>query len=228
MKSKAVRALMLAVVIVVAACSGAASKGTMPPPSGPHGVVDPSGVPDFVAVAGRDDGIAGYVAKEAILQASDQTWPVYADDLRTVVGQLVPGKGFVPAGVDPATVPDVQVSVAPSIASPAQPNQKLVVYMRNAGSAELFTAVATGDQYTEGTGTLGGGYIGAGCYDVPSGSALVLLDRAPNVAGATATSTMYVGGTEVPPPSMWLDVAVSGGVTTGRGIPAWWASPPAC
>lgn len=43
-------------------------------------------------------------------------WPVvYGDDLRTVVGQMVPGKGFVPVGVDPATVPTFAVEVGPSV-----------------------------------------------------------------------------------------------------------------
>lgn len=40
--------------------------------------------------------------------------PVYGPDLTAVVGQLVPDKGFVPAGVDPASVPSRPVEVAPA------------------------------------------------------------------------------------------------------------------
>ncbi len=101
--------------IVLAACSAlpqAGSKGTMPPP-GPNGQIDASTVPDFVGVAGAE-GVVGYVAKDAVLNdPGDQTWPVYGDDLRTVVGQLMPGRGFVPLGVDPAAIPTYAVQVGP-------------------------------------------------------------------------------------------------------------------
>lgn len=60
----AVRRFELTTWIVVGllsgACSPFASKGTMPPP-GPNGQVDASAAPDFIAVAGEDGGIAGYV-----------------------------------------------------------------------------------------------------------------------------------------------------------------------
>ena len=35
----------------------------------------------------------------------DESCPVYADDLITLVGHMVPGRGFVPLGVDPVDVP---------------------------------------------------------------------------------------------------------------------------
>jgi hypothetical protein len=56
----------------LAACSPFASKGTLPPP-GPNGQVDPSSAPDFLAVAGRDGGIAGYSRKDDVLGAGDRS-----------------------------------------------------------------------------------------------------------------------------------------------------------
>ena len=103
--------LAVLVIAVLGGCSHSGrllTKGTMPPP-GPDGMVDPSSAPDFIAVAGREDGIAGWVAKSYVfptervvkgrpgaLPPADPPEPVYADDLRTVVGYLVVGEGFVP------------------------------------------------------------------------------------------------------------------------------------
>ena len=85
----------------------------MPPP-GPNGEVDASPAPDFLAVAGRDAGIAGYARREDVLSPGDGPFPVYGDDLRMVVGQMVPNRGFVPAGVDPATIPTFAAEAGPS------------------------------------------------------------------------------------------------------------------
>ena len=70
-------------------------------------------MPDFIAVAWSGSGLAGYARKDDVLSALDRPFPVYAEDLRTIVGQMVPGKGFVPAGVDPNAVPDTPVMVGP-------------------------------------------------------------------------------------------------------------------
>jgi hypothetical protein len=98
----------------------------MPPP-GSGGRIDPSAVPDFVAVAGKDGGIVGYVSKRYVLPDSsalprlpnNESWPVYAADLRTVVGHMVTDKGFVPLGVDPNDVSAPPVVVGPSPAPPS-------------------------------------------------------------------------------------------------------------
>ena len=108
-------AVGITLAIVVAACLASpttGSKGTMPPP-GPNGEIDPGAWPDYVAVAG-EVGIAGYVAKEAVVDPGDRTWPVYGEDLRTVVGHLVPGRGLVPAGVDPESAPTFEVHAGPA------------------------------------------------------------------------------------------------------------------
>ena len=91
----------------------------MPPP-GPDGTVDAGRAPDFIAFAGQTDHIIGWVPKEYLLGAKtgdpNAPIPVYADDLRTLIGHDVAGKGFVPLGVDPAGAPNIPVSVAPSAA----------------------------------------------------------------------------------------------------------------
>lgn len=96
------------------------SKGTMPP-AGPNGEINASQAPDFIAVAGQGGGIAGYTPRRYLFSApSQEPWPVYADDLRTLVGHMIAGKGFVPVGVDPATVPNKHVEAGPSLALPGR------------------------------------------------------------------------------------------------------------
>ena len=80
---------------LVGACSPVASKGTMPTP-GPNGQIDTASAPDFIAIAGHDGGIAGYARKADVLATDPAPFPVFADDLRTVVGQMVPDKGVHP------------------------------------------------------------------------------------------------------------------------------------
>ena len=70
--------------------------GTLPhPPS-------TAPTPDYVGVEGNDGQRVGY---ERLGGASPNT--VYGCDLTTVVGHLVPNKGFVPVGVNPETVPTI-------------------------------------------------------------------------------------------------------------------------
>jgi hypothetical protein len=62
-----------------------------------------SRIPDYIAIAYFDrPGVAGYASKEDV--AAIRPAPVYAQDLTTVVGQFIPGKGFIPVGVDPDSV----------------------------------------------------------------------------------------------------------------------------
>src|SRR6266566_9690123 len=173
----------------LAACSPFATKGTMPPP-GPNGQVDAKSAPDFISVAGRDGSVVGYVRKELVLSADDtggpgdEAWPVYGEDLYTVVGQMVPGKGFVPAGVDPATVPDIPVRVAPASGPPGEGSGQVVLYVRNDAAALASIAVQEAGQLAQGTGFWGSN-MGVGCYSMSPGSRLVLLDRSPAEASAS-------------------------------------------
>jgi hypothetical protein len=93
-------AVLLSAGAIASACSPVATKGTMPPP-GADGHVNASLAPDFIAVAGRDGGIAGYVPRSYLLPEPTTTTgrpveadiPVYGNDLQTLIGHMVAGKG---------------------------------------------------------------------------------------------------------------------------------------
>lgn len=114
--------------------SGTASAPTMGPiPTSAissNGTTDWSQVPDYVSVT-SDNQIVGYVPKSDLMPTpagqaipnqtpsnSDQPPPlserpqvavvtVYGSNLSTVVGHMYPGKGFVPEGTDPSSVPSL-------------------------------------------------------------------------------------------------------------------------
>jgi hypothetical protein len=72
----------------------------------PDGTLDLSRAPDFIPASNSDGEIVGYVAtKSVFLDLSDTPVPVFGDDLRTIVGHMAPGRGFVPLGTSPDTVP---------------------------------------------------------------------------------------------------------------------------
>lgn len=221
--------VVLALVLMatlVAACTPFASKGTMPPP-GPNGQVDASSAPDFLAVAGRDAGIAGYARKADILGPGDAPFPVYGDDLRTVVGQMVPGRGFVAAGVDPASVPTFAAEVASSGSPSGEASGQVVLYVRNDASEEAWITVEVEGQRWNSTGFRGQN-MGVGCYAMPAGSRLVLLDRSPEQPGASVVNAIHVRGQEAEPPSLWIMIGKDGSVQQGTGVPDWWGPPQSC
>lgn len=125
--------VVMAFSLVVAAAATAAAAGSVAPSKGPipeaawssSGELDMTLVPDYVSQLGPDGVIVGYVSREAMIDPSGgardalgrpiaATWPVYGEDLKTLVGYVVPDKGFVPVGVDPATVDSIPVTVAPA------------------------------------------------------------------------------------------------------------------
>ena len=113
------------------------TKGPLPenasPPQG--GPVYLALVPDFVAAFGRDGTtIAGYVPKGFLFGPSgdlpgtpsnppqSEPEPVYADDLTTLLGYMVPGSGFVPLGSSaPPAGPSGPVAPTPSVAPSSDP-----------------------------------------------------------------------------------------------------------
>lgn len=83
------------------------TKGTVPESAfREYGRLDPSQMPDFVETLGPDGERVGYTRREDALGMRGPTaepslgspTPVYADDLKTVVGYMHPGVGFVAAG----------------------------------------------------------------------------------------------------------------------------------
>jgi hypothetical protein len=224
----AFRALMVVVGLSMAlvGCDlvpRAGTKGTMPPP-GPGGQVDPSAMPDFIAVAG-DVGRVGWVEKAAVTEPSDRSWPVYADDLRTVVGQLVPGRGFVPAGVDPNAVPTIEVQVgAASPGAAAGGPWNVVVYVRNCSVEMVWIAVVSGGQ-VQGIGAAGfwpDGYIGSGDFSIGAGDRVVVLDRSPTEGGAVPRQLVYAGGSADEPVVRSVNIDKAGTAVVGNGELAWW------
>lgn len=219
--------LVLITALNLVGCSSFASKGTMPPP-GPNGVVDPSLAPDFMAVAGRDGGIAGYVPKRYLLPVPgpplEPDVPVYADDLQTLVGHMVNGKGFVPIGVDPGTVPNIPVQVAPSLAGPPGPSTSLTIYVRSAIAPITWLEIRSAGEMTGATGYNNG--LGVGCDDIPMDGEVVLLDRSPDDPGAQMLRTIYTRDPANFPATLWVDIGPDGAVSQGTGVPAWWPGPP--
>jgi hypothetical protein len=222
-------AALLVAALAVAGCSPLASKGTMPPP-GPNGEVDASLAPDFIAVAGEDEGIVGYVPKRFLfpepttrvdLQESDI--PVYAEDLRTLIGHMVAGRGFVPLGVDPQSVPTFRVEQGPSSAALSGEPTSLTIYVRSAVRETAWFAVLAGGDLVGGQGYNG---IGVGCVDIETGGQLVLLDRRPQDAGVQVLRTVYSRGQAGSLPTLWVDIDADGAISQGEGVPAWWTSEP--
>jgi hypothetical protein len=188
--------------------------------------VDASSAPDFIAVAGGDAGIAGYARKQDVLGPGDAPFPVFGDDLRTVVGQMVPDKGFIPAGMDPNTVPKIPVVVAPSGQGQSD-GSKVVLYVRNDSPTEIHDAVLVGGQVTD-SGGFWGQNMGVGCYSMPVGSRLVLLDRSATEPGASVLREIYTRGGEHVGPSLWIVIGKEGRIGQGTGVPDWWGAPQSC
>lgn len=105
--------------------SSTPTKGLVPPEADlGGGETNWSLVPDYIVALGRDGNPVGYASKEQVFslvpdafgkdgRPLDQPIPVYADDLATVVGHMVSGRGFVPLGTDIEAVPLFEASLQP-------------------------------------------------------------------------------------------------------------------
>jgi hypothetical protein len=118
-----------AVLFVLVAGAAAATRLLTVGPI-PDGAFQPGGplvsslVPDFVPASDQNGEIVGYVPKAYIVDGlADPTdslgrpqspnIPVFAADLKTLVGYMVPDKGFVPLGTSPESVPTIPVQQGP-------------------------------------------------------------------------------------------------------------------
>ncbi len=228
------RLLVLSVAaLIVVACTPTGSKGTMPP-AGPDGNIDRDSAPDFIAVAVGNRDEVGYVPKQFLLPEPTTStelphgdpWPVYAEDLRTLIGHMIPGKGFVPVGVDPATIPDRPVQMGPSF-GPVAGAHVLTLYIRNASSATAWVASVMDGTVRESSSFSGG--IGAKCLTSAPDGRLLLMDRPPDEPGGQTRLEISVPSGADNPVTLWIDVDAQGEVTDGQGVPDWWpGAPQAC
>ena len=218
------------VVALAASCTPLASKGTMPPP-GRNGAPDASAAPDFIAVAGPDGGIAGYVPKAYLFPDASAAngrpgptdVPVYGEDVRTLVGHMVAGRGFVPLGVDPLTVATFRAQTAPSPIAAPTGSTDVTLYVRNATAGQAWFAVHDVGAQGYGNGR------GVGCFHLVVGEELVMFDRAPGDAGARPLRVLFGRTQAVGRPVLWVDIAADGSISQGAGVPAWWhGEPQAC
>ena len=87
----------------------AQTKGTVPLPT--NGKINIQKTPDFIATLGHDGGIVGYIPRAYLFpvpnepEMSGDIMPVYASDLKTLVGYSYPMIGFVPLGQSPLSQP---------------------------------------------------------------------------------------------------------------------------
>jgi hypothetical protein len=112
-------ALAALVVGGTAAAIDGMTKGSVPAAAfRSDGTMDKSMIPDFVRALDRDGEPAGFVPKSALaiyngVEDADVI-PVYADDLKTIVGHMIAGVGFVPQGADAKAMPTFQVTTGTS------------------------------------------------------------------------------------------------------------------
>jgi hypothetical protein len=210
---------------VALGCGSEPSVGTMPPP-GADGTYTSDEVPDFVAVAGRDGGIVGYVSsREALGDVNDGPIPVLDRDLRTLVGHLVPDIGFVPLGTDPHSLPTLAASAAAESPTNRSDGDIVSLYVRNAEVELQWVATVVAD----GIGTAQGYHqgLGAGCLTMAVGDRIVLMTGSPSQTDARPIRTLYEQGAGAAP-ELWIDIDSTGQVDTGRGVPAWWPGGGVC
>ncbi len=120
-------ALGVAAAIVVTPFALAAADTSAPPTKGrvpeaafqDNGKLDKSKVPDFIPALDRAGNQVGYVSRDLAMPdaskaGSEAPIPVYADDLTTVVGSMVPGRGFVHLGARTSDVPSFEARTSES------------------------------------------------------------------------------------------------------------------
>jgi len=222
--------MYLVVLLVLVNCASTQSKGTMPPVSDAQ--QSAAAMPDFIAVGGRNGEIVGYVSRNYFLQGragqgrgAAGPWPVYADDLRTIVGQLLPGKGFVPRGVDPDSIPDVPVEVGPSARASGDGPHRVAAYVRVAAPGEAWIAsvssvgvITTAMAFDPG--------MGVACISPAEGGRISVIDGNPEVGPRRERAVLYVESDGGASSDVWVDVGSSSAVSHGFGVPDWWPSAP--
>ncbi|MGO9178664.1 MAG: hypothetical protein ACLQBX_10100 [Candidatus Limnocylindrales bacterium] len=134
------------------------TKGTMPPVLSGGGIVDESSAPDYIAVAGPSGAIAGYAPRALLLAIGSGPMngyvgeppdvPVYAADLRTLVGYVVSPGGFVPLADFAAKPAATSTPPASSVPATLMPGELVLATSGSAnagGGGTLLTGVLGGE-----------------------------------------------------------------------------------
>lgn len=109
------------VAIALASSSGSnatPSKGPVPSSAVYGGNIDKNLVPEFIPALDQRGNQVGYVAKDLAIPGpsagpNDTPIPVYASDLKTQVGHMVNGIGFVPLGRSVDSTPSLVPTAIP-------------------------------------------------------------------------------------------------------------------
>ena len=173
----------------------AETKGTVPLPT--NGKINIQKTPDFIATLGHDGGIVGYIPRAYLFPVPNQPnesgdiMPVYASDLKTLVGYSYPMIGFVPLGQSPLSQPCTPTREGvPGQTLATVPCPSRITTVPNIVGSSL----ATGMAQLNATG-------------LPSSVSYVQSSTAP---GGQVLSVMPTSGTEVPvPPRASLTVVAS-------------------
>lgn len=199
-------ALVAILMVTVLGCAPTATRGT-PPPPGPDGQLDLAAAPDFIEVAIDRPGMRGYVTRAdyARLDPSGIGVNVVGDDLRTVIGSLIPGKGFIPVGADPALV-----SLIPAVEGMSTPpggTNDIPVYVWNRSSLPV-TVHAPGTAVTI---SFDPAQPGVGC--LPGNATSILVEQ----AGAAAPTSVPIWDGP-----FGVEVSPAGDASFSQGRPTWW------
>ena len=115
MAALAVVAILTGVSISVVMAGGREpTSGPIPPEAVENGAFNKALIPDFIPALDRNGQIAGYVARDLAIPDGapvNAPIPVYGDDLKTIVGYMHPGRGFVPLGVSVDSAPVIPATV---------------------------------------------------------------------------------------------------------------------
>lgn len=111
----AVIVLSVAVVVSAALAGGPQlTKEPIPPEAVENGAFNKALIPDFIPALDRHGQVAGYVARDLAIPDGaplNGPMPVFADDLKTLVGHMYPGRGFVALGESPDLVPVIPATL---------------------------------------------------------------------------------------------------------------------
>lgn len=171
------------------------TKGTVPLPK--NGTINTKKTPDFIAALGHDAGIVGYIPRAYLTPTPNEPnktgyiAPVYASNLKTLVGYMYPEVGFVALGQSPLSQPCTPtiVGVVPNGPTSTIPCASKVETVPNIIGLSLPTAMSQ----------LSAEGLQAGITYMHSST----------VQGAHVISVMPIPGTEVPVPARALLTVVS-------------------